>query len=125
MKTLQEIFDTAYLGLAKQGFRQSVPSRKGMESPDCLYRGKNDRKCAIGHCIPDELYEPCMDDPNDTFGYQDFIEIGMFTGIKCEDFRGLQSAHDDGFTPQVMKKMLAEFAKDRGLSIPQIEGEVQ
>ena len=51
----QEVFNKAYLAIVAQG----LPSidDKGV----CLYRGLKGRKCAIGHLIPDELYDPLIE----------------------------------------------------------------
>lgn len=50
----QEIFDKVYTELFKQG----VPSVDPYGT--CLYRGPNGTKCAVGHLIPDELYDEKM-----------------------------------------------------------------
>lgn len=47
----QEIFDKVYSALINQG----EPSVNGGV---CAYRGANGTKCAIGHMIPDDLYDP-------------------------------------------------------------------
>ena len=53
----QSLFDQMLTGLAKQGWRQSYfHNGKG-----CCYRGPEGLKCAVGHLIPDSLYEPEMD----------------------------------------------------------------
>lgn len=50
----QEIFDTVYEALMKQG-KASI--RNGI----CQYRGPGGTKCAIGHLIPDDLYDPSIE----------------------------------------------------------------
>jgi len=51
----QEQFDVMYRGVMQQG----GPSVEEMTNGGrCLYRGPNDRKCAFGHLLSDELYEP-------------------------------------------------------------------
>lgn len=52
--TLQEQFDTAARGLLAQG---RLSSMNGV----CKYRGPDERKCAVGFLIPDEMYNPEMD----------------------------------------------------------------
>jgi hypothetical protein len=52
----QEAFDKAARGIILQG----GPSRED-GSACCLYRGPDGRRCAIGHLIPDELYDPDME----------------------------------------------------------------
>lgn len=51
----QEIFDTAAVGVIRQG-RQSANA-----FGTCVYRGPNGRKCAAGFLLPDEVYDPSMD----------------------------------------------------------------
>lgn len=59
----QHVFNTA----AKALLDQKVPSVKIVgERPDttstsCLYRGEGGAKCAIGHLIPDALYNPAFE----------------------------------------------------------------
>jgi hypothetical protein len=48
---LQEIFDTATVGIIKQGGPAS-----SKDTYMCAYRGEDGRKCAVGQLIPDELY---------------------------------------------------------------------
>lgn len=54
--TNQQAFDKALFGIRAQGYKRSM---KGIV---CMYRGNNGTKCAVGHCIPDELYDPAFDD---------------------------------------------------------------
>lgn len=54
--TRQEAFDRVVRGLAAQGWERSVSERG-----TCLYRGPEGRKCAAGHLIPDDLYDPAME----------------------------------------------------------------
>ncbi len=51
--TLQEIFDKTTNAIIAQG----GPSLTRKVERGCAYRGVNGRKCAIGHLIPDELYD--------------------------------------------------------------------
>ena len=53
--TKQNMFDHICQCLAIQE-RRSV-NDYGM----CMYRGDEGRKCAIGHCIPDEEYQPIFE----------------------------------------------------------------
>lgn len=47
----QQIFDTVVSKLLIQG-------QNSVDEVVCRYRGPEGRKCAIGHLIPDELYNP-------------------------------------------------------------------
>ncbi len=53
--TEQEIFDTVAIHLIKQG-KQSADA-----FGNCLYRGPEGLKCAVGCLIPDEVYQRNME----------------------------------------------------------------
>ena len=95
--TDQQVVDTVGAHLVKQGVR-SVDARG-----DCVYRDAYGNECAIGCLIPDELYDPEMEN----IAIERFNkEISPFHGIN--DYLGLhspsrvlllsklQSLHDDG-----------------------------
>ena len=50
-RTSQEVYDFVMTALAKQ---QWQPSHYGEK---CMYRGRDGCKCAVGHIIPDDLYD--------------------------------------------------------------------
>lgn len=52
--TNQEVFDKVVTALRKQG-------AKSQSHGCCAYRGRWGRKCAVGHLIPDELYDENME----------------------------------------------------------------
>ena len=54
--TAQEIFDHVTPLLFAQGQRSMYHDVNG--EPTCAYRGEGGLRCAIGHIIPDELYNP-------------------------------------------------------------------
>ena len=54
--TAQEIFDTAAVGLLKQG-KKSISA----ERAQCQYRGDGGTKFSVGFTIPDEVYVPEME----------------------------------------------------------------
>jgi len=58
MLTNQEIFDGTMKHLRTQNCKSVDPAN----SSRCLYRGSNNTKCAVGYWIPDELYDPKMED---------------------------------------------------------------
>lgn len=50
--TLQDIFDAAWQAFVVE----MKPKSENVNSNTCLYRSPEGHKCAIGLCIPDELY---------------------------------------------------------------------
>lgn len=56
--TLQEMFDKAVTGIKKQGRLSQGPMHSGKPG-HCYYRHPDDPavRCAVGHLIPDELYD--------------------------------------------------------------------
>lgn len=56
--TKQEAFDTAVKGLLLQGKPSHFP---GFFQDLCCYRSPTGEKCAIGHLIPDDLYNPSLE----------------------------------------------------------------
>ena len=83
--TLQDVFNTAYIGLASQGFERS------MLNDGCAYRGAEGRKCAIGYCIPDEEYSPDMEGLT---AHEPSI-ARLFPLVDAEEMRTLQRVHDN------------------------------
>ncbi len=54
----QEIFDFVVAAILAQG----RPSMAGSSpDPKCRYRGSQDAKCAVGHLIPDYIYDEYME----------------------------------------------------------------
>lgn len=112
----QHAFNTAYHGLAAQGFERS--GHLNMERNDyvCLYRGPDNKRCALGYLIPDEVYNP-------SFEGQSVTAIGQGLGYSGSDIHflnKLQIAHDMGETPEQMKNFLHTFAQAHALTIPTI-----
>lgn len=111
-KTNQEVFDAVWNGLASQGFQRSI----GYEGT-CLYRGPDGLKCAVGHLIPDNLYDTDLEGKT----VSQLIEAECLVGVFGEEvdtsflFK-LQQAHDtsDGN----MKEKLASVATSFGLNYP-------
>ncbi|MBB3997244.1 hypothetical protein [Aureimonas pseudogalii] len=131
-ETLQEVFDDAYCGLAAQGFVKSTQKLFAIGSDEylhasCAYRGVDGRRCAIGHCIPDDLYTGKMEGASVGTSASGFIEAfevfaRLFGLISINDIRRLQDMHDGASSPGSMKDRLADFAQEHGLTIPSIEG---
>jgi hypothetical protein len=84
-KTKQELFDFVLAAIRKQG-------RPSMNGAHCMYRAADGARCAAGHLIPDDLYDPEME--GKPIGIVMVARPGV---IACEDvpFLGeLQGAHD-------------------------------
>ena len=109
-RTRQEIFNLAYIGLKKQGFQRSF------DNYGCAYRGKNNRRCAIGFCIEDGDYHDGLEarsasDPE--------VMAAARISTEDKDFAALlQSQHDFCGVPEQMKEKLHEFAETFELTVP-------
>lgn len=81
--TNQEVFDKVVTALRAQGC-------KSLDHDDnCMYRGNNNTKCAAGHILPDELYNPKL---------EQYIvyDIDIFDSLveNLQFLRHLQRIHD-------------------------------
>lgn len=118
--TKQEVFTKVWTTLQARGF-----TRAGITTYDggfrCQYHSPVG-PCAIGIFIPDELYDPAMDEQlwqtqlaieraPELLALAELEYIGLF-------FEDLQSAHDQGVTPRDMEIQLRKFARDYNLEIP-------
>lgn len=121
----QEIFNRAYEGLRKQGFKQAI-------SQDvCQYRTEDGKRCAIGQLIPESKYRLEFEGVSisafdSETSDEDKCEVdsiiraaGLRPSQKVRIFlRHLQQCHDYGIDPVGMKQRLAAFAAERNLTIP-------
>lgn len=88
--TLQELFDQAVAGLRGQGCQVAL------EGDRCQYRTDKGLKCAFGHLIPDNLYDPVWD--KNGYTVSRLISEGI---VKIQSdtqrtfLQDLQNAHDD------------------------------
>lgn len=108
----QEAFDKAVSGVIKQG-------SKSFTSNGCKYRGPNGLKCAVGHLIPNDIYEPDME-TGITYLYQEYPVIQkLFKDVDLGMLTDLQIAHDKAdelnFTSS-FKQIAWEIAKDYNLN---------
>ena len=82
----------------------------------CAYRGANGNKCAIGHLIPDELYDSCYDE---MLVEEDVIialaKKGLF--IRSDFFARMQRIHDN-CAPDQWEAEWAVAAHKFDLTIP-------
>jgi len=117
----QEIFTKAYLGLASQGFIRAVDEDEQV----CAYRTENGLKCAIGHCISDELYSSDLEGETPCPSYEKQFRhaLGLTTQLTGEDLfflSSLQDCHDSVDNPEEMKLNLEEFARGHSLEVPHV-----
>lgn len=96
VSTAQEAFDAVRAHLATMTHRSSVHTEQGSV---CVYRSADGGKCAFGALIPDEHYDPAMDDLTEfTNGCsaQHLIELfNIETSIAPQLLNELQYAHDN------------------------------
>lgn len=108
----QEAFDKAVSGVIKQG-------SKSFTSKGCKYRGPNGLKCAVGHLIPDYMYEKGME-MGIRYLYRDYPIIQrLFEDVNINMLIRLQIAHDNAdefnFVEEFKQKVLV-FAEDYNLN---------
>lgn len=110
--TLQEIFDKAARHLLTQKERSMIGPTL------CAYRGPDGKKCAVGIFIPDEKYDPGMEQRNlsslivqfpDAIEGVEFINGSRFLNEKGQILTDLQETHDD-VDPEHWKESLAKLA---------------
>jgi hypothetical protein len=106
--TKQEIFDTIYLGMKSQGFRQSTIGY------DCRYRNKRRKlKCVGGWLIPDEVYSARKMEG------LTIRELDFFMGMEHLDFiEEAQEIHDESMMIEEMRWRLQKLAQRHKLEIP-------
>lgn len=117
----QEIFDTVYKALLEQG----EPS---VNNGVCAYRGANGNKCAVGHMISDDLYDPEFEGfglelipehiINHIVGSVDEYEYVERTSL----LHKLQKAHDKQmrlYGLDEWKKRMKEIANEFNLVFPE------
>jgi hypothetical protein len=110
----QEIFNTVYLGLASQGFKRSINT----EAVRCMYRGDEGRKCAAGWLIPDNEYDPAIENEGIVI-YVDYFK-NKYDPNTLYFIKDLQESHDWFDTPEMVKESLIRRAEHHGLTVPEI-----
>ncbi len=91
--TKQEIFDTVVSHLRTQGC-------KALCAGNCVYRGPNGTKCAMGALIPDELYAERMEGMSAGMVLESYPELEkLLGGDRASDngrlLTALQETHDN------------------------------
>lgn len=108
--TRQEIFDKVWDGLKTQGFKQSYNKISGT----CHYRGPDGLKCAAGHLIPDNEYDPAIEfiTLEDITWFQN-----NFTETEIKFIGKLQTCHDAVNDDSEIESAFRKLAAKQGLTI--------
>lgn len=119
----QKLFDNGYIGLHNQ-------QQWSISGHTCAYRGNNNARCWIGWSIPDEKYNKNLEGENaahprvlkmiDIGGKIEGEEMDQFIfdmQLHCHDRPSGEGMNE--FTLNPAKK----FAKQHGLTIPDVENE--
>lgn len=86
----QNAFNTAYNGVIAQG-KPSVIIFENEKLPICAYRSNDGCKCNVGHLIPDDKYDPRMENLSFNVLNRDFP---LFDDKDSRFLREMQQAHD-------------------------------
>ena len=111
--TLQQVFDNAWRGLKKQGFKKCIGSH------DCVYSNDEGNHCAIGWSLPPASLM------NNVKGGIFFLvksyekEFKALFGADYVRLTELQRCHDGAKDGIDMKMRLESFASEYSLTIPQ------
>lgn len=100
LEIMQQEFDIVLTGIRWQG---KASYREGK----CLYRGPDDCRCGVGWLIPDDKFDPSMDntvnDESSVFGERFqrrfHLEEEMPSGVYF--YKDLQNAHDSSCSPGI------------------------
>lgn len=117
----QQVFDIAARHLLTQKQRSATP-RPGSKDR-CLYRAPDGCKCAVGALIPDDIYEPGMDDGDSGIAllHSRFPVIReLFANVSLNLLSDLQDIHDDTH-PSQWAQSLRAHARLHNLSAAVVE----
>lgn len=111
----QETYEKVRDHLLKQGKQSMTVDKRNREN--CLYRGPNGLKCAIGCIIPDDLYRPEMEGKGAES--EALADVRLALGATSLDdvtfLTDLQELHDE-CEPQAWPDRLTRFALEHGLT---------
>ena len=105
--TLQEMFDKSVTGIKTQGRLSQGPVNPGNGKPGaCYYRHPDDPtvRCAVGHLIPDELYDRKMEGRN--------VSSGAVLGTAMRERLGIPRSHAGHPSPAVSMLSQLQTAHD-------------
>ena len=101
--THQEIFDFVWTKLYEQG-EQSI------ERCDCRYRTTGGLKCAVGHLIPDDLYEENMEGRTVRVISEHYsLPSDVFNRYNEGFLNELQAAHDSAGTINFLEHLASQM----------------
>ena len=117
---MQEIYDSVCLHLIKQGKPALGPVPMYINASNntsiCMYRTPDGCKCAFGHLIPDDLYDPKMENKQAVQVIEEWPKVGIALDIyfdlnqKPSDklllVTMLQRVHDHSTTGAGLKQRL-------------------
>ena len=111
LSSQQKMFNIAFHKLLKQ-------NRRAMNGSTRAYRAHNGTRCAIGHCIPDRVYNPRMEGRRASSERVYPTLQKLYPGVSDSFVDELQYIHD--YTGvENWRIELTEFGKKYGLTIPQ------
>lgn len=82
---------------------------------ECLYRGPNGRKCAVGMFIPDDKYSERMEGKSawdlmrNKQGHEEFTKLMPLTAMEMDN---LQSEHDNSATDEECLIRMIKYVED-------------
>lgn len=113
--TAQEVFDTAYLGVMRQG-RRSIGPKGG-----CKYRGEGGLKCAVGWLLTDEEAAGVEGDSAFCLMTKGRLPDRLVPHVSLLEY--LQEAHDsslNGDGIDYFARRAPEIAAEGGLTVPEV-----
>lgn len=121
--TNQAVFDKVWEAFVV-GDRQRAVCNKGMTIETCVYRGDqdahSDTRCAIGVCIPDDMYDPELDSQGSIRQVHEVMPDwydSVFNGIQVNFLAALQRIHDQSF--ETFEDSMRKTAAAYKLTIPE------
>lgn len=124
--TNQEAFNIVVTGLRQQGRKSLFTAEQrerfkdiiGQIEEPCAYRGEGDTKCAFGFLIPDDLYDPSMENVMASVVLDRFPAVQEhLEGVNHDLISKLQHIHDKR-KPEHWEESLTVVANDFNLTMP-------
>lgn len=112
----QQMFNIAVEGIIKQG-------KASMDEMNrrCKYRGIDNCKCAVGHLIPDNLYDPSMEGQTVSLIIEENIHIEFLRSLQsCHDHTAGYKKEDNYLFLKEFKRRITNFAEAENLTISEI-----